>query len=343
MVSARTTNIVLDGNGLYLGNEKGCFVVKDRNHKIVEQHPLFESEINEVILKTGNVVSTGVLATMGFWNIDCMVMTSKGRPVAMLRSFDDDSHVETRLCQYEAYKDTSKAIGIMKQIIKAKIAGQNQVLRKYGLRNHPFVNDQIDALDSDSLIMARRKLMHIEGMCSTHYFSQVFQLLPIKPENKKGFKAFDGINNIFNLAYEVLAWKVHTALLRAKLEPYLGFLHTPKHGTPSLVCDFQELYRYLIDDFVIQYCQKLRKQDFVLKWAIVSSNRKAKREYLNDSLTKELTQRLDKYFKMTVEIPRIMRGDRQELETLINEEALLFAKYLRNEIESWKPRIASLT
>jgi hypothetical protein len=34
-------------------------------------------------------------------------------------------------------------------------------------------------------------------------------------------------------------------------------------------------------------------------------------------------------------------GDQQEIETLTNEEALLLAKYLRNEIETWKPRIAS--
>ena len=87
---------------------------------------------------------------------------------------------------------------------------------------------------------------------------------------------------------------------------------------------------------------RIRKQDFVLKWEIVSSNRKAKREYLNDSLTKELTQRLDKYFKMTVEIPRIMRGDKQEFETLINEEALLFAKFLRDELDSWIPRTVML-
>jgi hypothetical protein len=33
-------------------------------------------------------------------------------------------------------------------------------------------------------------------------------------------------------------------------------------------------------------------------------------------------------------------GKRQIFETLINEEALLFAKYLRNEREEWIPRIA---
>jgi hypothetical protein len=35
----------------------------------------------------------------------------------------------------------------------------------------------------------------------------------------------------------------------------------------------------------------------------------------------------------------MLRGEKQELETLINEEAMLLAKYLRNERESWISRI----
>jgi hypothetical protein len=33
-------------------------------------------------------------------------------------------------------------------------------------------------------------------------------------------------------------------------------------------------------------------------------------------------------------------GESQTIETLISEEALLFAEYLRNEREIWHPRIA---
>jgi hypothetical protein len=43
-----------------------------------------------------------------------------------------------------------------------------------------------------------------------------------------------------------------------------------------------------------------------------------------------------------VEIPRIRVGKKQTIETLINEEALLFAKYLRTEKNTWIPRIAEL-
>jgi hypothetical protein len=41
-------------------------------------------------------------------------------------------------------------------------------------------------------------------------------------------------------------------------------------------------------------------------------------------------------------MPRFRMGDQQEIETLINEEALLFAMFLRQERQTWKPRIADL-
>ena len=110
-------------------------------------------------------------------------------------------------------------------------------------------------------------------------------------------------------------------------------------GKPSLICDFMELYRYLIDDFVIQYCRKLQKKDFTMKREDFSTTRKGKREYLNDSLTYNLTKSLNDYFKTRVAIPRIRMGKNQEIETLINEEALLFAQYVRNEKLAWVPRI----
>jgi CRISPR/Cas system-associated endonuclease Cas1 len=144
-----------------------------------------------------------------------------------------------------------------------------------------------------------------------------------------------------NLAYEMLLWKVHRALIRAKLEPYLGFIHSMQHGKPSLVCDFMEIYRYLINDFVIQYCQKVAVKDFITKTETMTRSKKGKREYLNDLKTKDFMDQLYDYFESFVDIPRIKVGERQTIETLINEEAFLFAKNLRDEKEEWKPRIVN--
>lgn len=115
-MKTKTVKIALDGFGSYLGMEKGCFVVSARAQ-----------------VKSGNSVSSGALASLGFWGIPVHILTQKGNPVAVLRSLDDDSHVETRICQYEALSN-GKGLEIAKQVVLAKLEGQNQVLKKYGLR-----------------------------------------------------------------------------------------------------------------------------------------------------------------------------------------------------------------
>lgn len=67
--------------------------------------------------------------------------------------------------------------------------------------------------------------------------------------------------------------------------------------------------------------------------------KQGKRQYLNNKLTRDLMKKMETLFESTVEIPRINVGKRQTIETLINEEALLFAKYMRNKNCSWVPRI----
>jgi len=48
---------------------------------------------------------------------------------------------------------------------------------------------------------------------------------------------------------------------------------------------------------------------------------------------------LDKFFESYVQVPRMRVGKRQTIESLINEEALLLAKFIRNEHNKWLPRI----
>ena len=54
-------------------------------------------------------------------------------------------------------------------------------------------------------------------------------------------------------------------------------------------------------------------------------------------------ERLYRYFERNIEVPRIRVGKRQTIETFISEEALLLAKFLRDERETWTPRIAVLS
>jgi CRISPR-associated protein Cas1 len=344
MVKAKTEKIILDNFGSYLGMEKGCYTVKDKDGN-TRRYPQFENSIGEVLLKSGNTVSVGALASFGFWEIDVLIMTQKGMPVATLKSIDDDSHVETRIKQYQAL-DNGKGIEIAKQIILGKLKGQNEILRKYGLRQHDLITikTKLDEMCKHDLNTARRKILALEGQTTDRYYEQIFKLLPeiLRIAKRKTRFAYDGINNILNLSYTMLKWKVTKAIMNAKLETFLGFIHSVKYAKPSLTCDLMEIYRYLCDDYVLQFCLKLNKRDFTVKTENCSSNRKGKREYLNDRKTMNLMRDLTAYFERIVEIPRIMHGNRQSIDTLISEETLLLAKYLRNERKEWIPRIALL-
>ena len=226
-----------------------------------------------------------------------------------------------------------------------KLEGQDSVLRKYGLGEHdPRFRYEVERIDSESLNVVRKKLLPIEGRYTDRYFEQVFLLFPkeLRPKARRTYHAYDAINNLFNLGYDQLFWRCYRALSKAHLETHLGFLHAVKYHRPSLVCDFEELYRYLIDDFLIGYSQDLKPKDFRAKTETYHG-KKGKRIYLKESKNREMTRKLNDFFRTKVSIPRKRHGDRQEIRSLINEEACLLAKCLRSRKEgSWTPRIVEL-
>jgi CRISPR-associated protein Cas1 len=345
MKGSKVVKIKLDSFGQTLRMQKGCFILSDKNGED-KSYPLIENEVGEAILQSGNTVSIGALVYLGVWNIDTLILSGSGKPVAMLRNLYDDSHVKTRVCQYEALKN-EKGIQIAKQVVLKRLESQNLLLRKYGLRQHDIIRikETIEQIETDNLKVLRRKLLPLEGHLTDRYFSQVFQLIAkdIRTSNNRStYRAYDALNNNFNFVYTLLKWKVHSALVRAKLEPFLGFLHSEQYGKPSLTCDVMEPFRSLADDFLIGYSKNIRKKDFVLKPEKYVRNKAGKREYLNDSKTRGMRNAFYGYLEKKIEIPRIKHGNCQSIETLIAEECLLLAKFLRGERKAWIPRIPDL-
>ena len=65
----------------------------------------------------------------------------------------------------------------------------------------------------------------------------------------------------------------------------------------------------------------LSKKDLVLREEDYSLNRKGRREYLKKDKNTAFVRKLNKYLATIVEVPRTRVGERQEIESLINEEA----------------------
>lgn len=98
----------------------------------------------------------------------------------------------------------------------------------------------------------------------------------------------------------------------------------------------------MIDDYLIERGKKLRKKDFVVVTDFMMKLNMGKRIHLCEYETDSLADGLNNLFKRKVEIPRIKHGKKQTLDTLISEEALLLAKFLRKERKGWIPRIVNL-
>jgi CRISPR/Cas system-associated endonuclease Cas1 len=123
----------------------------------------------------------------------------------------------------------------------------------------------------------------------------------------------------------------------------LGFLHSKQLGKLSLVCDLQELYRYLIDYYLIERCHTLRKKGFVLVTDFMMHLKMGKKIHLCEFEADSLAEGLNSLFDRMVDLARIKHGNRQTIDTLISDEALLLAKYLRKERKNWDPRLVSLS
>jgi CRISPR-associated protein Cas1 len=349
MVQQRTVKIHLVDSGEYLGVRANEFFLNAKNRKEKGKWDFEQQQISEIVLKAGNLVSTNALETALEWKISVVITRWNGEPIGILKALDDDSHIETRISQLESVKN-GLGINTAKKIVYAKLEGQNQVLRKYGFRQLDLmgIKDKINSVEGSNLTIVRKQLLTIERLSSARYFKQIFQLFPewLRVEHRRTKGAFDGLNNLFNFGYSILFWKCYYAVLRARLEPYLGFMHSQQWGKPSLVCDMQELYRYLIDDSVIQFGKKLRKSSFRrVYFGYANKRNKYPRLFLKKEKHRELEKRLHDCFEVKTEIPRI-RGTthfkRQAIETLIDEEVLLLAEYFRNEIREWSPRIVKL-
>ena len=83
----------------------------------------------------------------------------------------------------------------------------------------------------------------------------------------------------------------------------------------------------------------MRKKDFVVVTDFMMRLKMGKRIHLCEYEADSLADGLHSLFNREVEIPRIRHGKKQTLDTLISEEALLLAKFLRNEKKKWNPRI----
>lgn len=158
-----------------------------------------------------------------------------------------------------------QGVKIAKAILNAKITDQIALLKKHGFNGRKLNNKKkLSKINGEKIDDIRPKLMGIESSCSKVYFRHLKTIFPdfLQTSKRTKHNAEDPLNNLLNLGYEVLKGEVYRAVMYAHLDSYLGYLHSIQFAKPSLVCDIQEIFRGVIDEFLIGYCQRLSERSF---------------------------------------------------------------------------------
>lgn len=212
------------------------------------------------LVLTGNIaVSPAAMSLLLDEGVDTVFLTGSGRYRGRLMGHLS-SNIRLRMRQFEFLRDSEQALRFAKQVVQGKIANQRSHLLRHR-RRHQLVNldEAIRALAAARLRSAlctdMDELRGCEGSASAAYF-RVFGTLVRVPgfefPKRSRRPPIDPINAMLSFGYTLLFNLVQSTIERVGLDPYLGALHAPTAGRPSLVCDLvEELRAPVIDALVL--------------------------------------------------------------------------------------------
>ena len=215
-------------------------------------------DISEVTV-FGNVqVTTQALRELCAREIPVSFMSYGGWYYGMLTG-KANKNVHLRIAQHERHADQRGSMEIARQIVYGKVRNCATMLRRNGPEGDGAGAAAVSEMDelAERALRERRyeALLGIEGMAARVYFGRFSSM--IKAGGAVSEFAFEGrnrrpprdpVNAVLSYLYSLLAKDATLAAMRVGLDPYLGFLHRPKHGKPGLALDLMEEFRPLIAD-----------------------------------------------------------------------------------------------
>lgn len=209
----------------------------------------------------GNVqVTTQALKALCDEGIPVTYHATSGWLVGVLGGGLGHKNVLLRVQQHAVAADGDRALHVARRMAEGKILNQRTLLR----RNHTSADRRLLGTlamhaRQTRLAHAVDQLMGIEGMAARLYFGALPQLFKGAGEwagarfaeggrNRRPPK--DEVNAVLSFVYALLVRDCNLAALTVGFDPFVGFLHAPHYGRPSLALDLAEEFRPLVGDSV---------------------------------------------------------------------------------------------
>ena len=258
--------IHLNTYGTYVHVKEGLFEFRVPTGGSHDIHHLAAGKVTSINIGVAGAISTDALKLALRHRVEVIVSEPDGFPLGRFWGARPGSTTRIRKRQLET-SISPEAVAFVLRWLVAKLDGQALHLEK--LRKHR--RGQREALDqgrqrigeltsslrsvcatAPSVDAVANTLRGLEGTAGRLYFGMLSQVVPESYRfSGRSFRpAADAFNAFLNYGYGVLYARVEKVLLLAGLDPFVGFMHRDDYNQKSLVFDFIEPYRVLVDRVV---------------------------------------------------------------------------------------------
>jgi CRISPR-associated protein Cas1 len=295
-------SIRLKGNKVVLRDGIDVFTGKAET----EEWFITQLPYEKIVVSGKGYLSTDAISLLSQKNINVILLDSFGNLVCSIsKVMSSETATRNRIGQYDTFRNPVKVLYLQKQLVKAKLESQIRFLQSL---HRPEIQDAIGAL---ATYLARvetakdkRDLLTIESRAGHLYFRNYTRMF----DRKYGFEsrrggglvmsnryASDVINGLLNYGYSVLAGEIAKFVNGFGLDPYYGFYHKADTSFQSLVYDFLEPFRWLVEYSVLgvtsstNHNHTVTKRDFA--WT------RDGRIILGDGLIRHFLEALERKFQ----------------------------------------------
>ncbi len=323
--------------GSYLRKDGDCLkIMKERT--VLDTIPA--AGLERLTLVGRSSFSGAVIDFLIRQRIDTVFLSSTGRFRARLL-LDEAGHVERRRHQYVSLADKKFVVEAARVIVRAKIENQFHHLRQKGGRYGT------EAL-SRTAIQLRAVISHLqradeldvirgyEGYASRLYFG-VFGLLLRNEEfefqGRNRRPPRDPVNALLSFVYTMFTNEVTSAVNSCGLDPYLGALHEPAPGRPSLSCDLVEEWRVLAERMVLTLINRkvIRLDDFIRR----EKDDAGRPVEMKPGIARALISSYERRMQSRVTDPAT--GEKIQLRWLLHRQAKRYGKWLADRQCPYQP------
>ncbi len=324
----------VQGQGLRVGLDGEQLVVRDPDRLKVGEARL---EHTSHVVLMGNIQMSAQALHAAFGKEISVCWMTYGGWFHGISEGLGHKNVDIRRAQYRWADDPARSLRLARRFIRCKVANARTMLRRNGEPTQRVLDALADAVERCDGAESLPQLLGLEGNAAREYFGAFSGMLRPPPLDDRPWTfdfalrnrrpPADPVNALLSFAYAMLTKELTLAARRVGLDPYLGFLHQPRHGKPALALDLMEEFRPLVADSAVLTAINtgaVRPADFKLSAMGVALSPDGRRSFL-----KVLERRLNE------EVTHPVFGYRVSYRRVFEVQCRLLARHLGGEIDEY--------